>query len=85
MKHSRQNVQSPRTKLDLKAIGSKIRDLRGDVRQEDFAIQLGISQGHLSKVERGQLPPTLEIVLRLAVRFNKTLDWLVRGESRAAG
>ena len=73
----------PRTKLDLKAIGSKIRDLRRDVRQEDFAIQLGISQGHLSKVERGQLAPTLEIVLRLAVRFSKTLDWLVRGESGA--
>jgi len=71
----------PRTKLDLKAVGTRIRNLRADIRQEDFAIQLGISQGHLSKVERGQLAPTLEMVLRLAVRFNKTLDWLVRGES----
>lgn len=81
MQDSRQISNRPRTKLDLKAMGSRIRDLRADVRQEDFAIQLGISQGHLSKVERGQLAPTLEIVLKLAVRFNKTLDWLVRGES----
>lgn len=71
----------PRAKLDLKAIGSRIRALRADIRQEEFSIQIGISQGQLSKVERGQLAPTLEIVLRLAVRFNKTLDWLVRGES----
>jgi transcriptional regulator with XRE-family HTH domain len=81
MQNSRQISTRSKPKLELKEIGSRIRDLRGDVRQEDFAIQLGISQGHLSKVERGQLAPTLEIVLKLAVRFDKTLDWLVRGES----
>lgn len=81
MRDSRQISNRAKTRLDLKAMGSRIRDLRAHVRQEDLAIQLGISQGHLSKVERGQLAPTLEIALRLAVRFDKTLDWLVQGDT----
>lgn len=69
-----------RPKLNLSAIGSRIRDLRGSVRQEDLARELGLSQSQLSKVERGQVAPTLETLLGLAVRFGKTLDWIVKGE-----
>ncbi len=72
-------VDRIRTKLDLGALGARIRSLRAQIRQEDFAIQLGLSQGQLSKIERGQLAPSLEIVLRLCVRFEKSLDWLVKG------
>ena len=71
-----------RQRLDLKGIGARIRDLRGDVRQEDLALDLGISQGQLSKIERGQLAPTLEIVQCLSVKFDKTLDWIVRGKNK---
>jgi transcriptional regulator with XRE-family HTH domain len=68
-----------RSKPDLKAIGSRIRELRGDMRQEDIALQLGISQGQLSKVERGRMAPTLEMLLAVADRFHKSLNWIVRG------
>ena len=64
---------------DLKAIGLRIRRLRGDVRQQDLAQQLGLSQGQLSKVERGRIPPTLEMLLAVSNRFGKSLDWIVRG------
>jgi transcriptional regulator with XRE-family HTH domain len=67
-------------KPDLKAIGLRIRALRGSTRQEELALELGISQGQLSKVERGRTPPTLEMLLFLASRFETTLDWIVRGE-----
>jgi transcriptional regulator with XRE-family HTH domain len=67
-----------RSKPDLKAIGLRIRALRGDSRQEDLALQLGVSQGQLSKVERGRIAPTLEMLLAIALRFNKSLDWIVR-------
>jgi transcriptional regulator with XRE-family HTH domain len=68
-----------RSKLDLKAIGLRIRGLRGDLRQEDLALQLGVSQGQLSKVERGRIAPTLEMLVALANRFSKSLNWIVRG------
>ena len=66
--------------LDLKAMGSRIRALRGDVLQEDLALKIGISQGQLSKIESGRLAPTLETLVRLANQFGKTLDWIVSGK-----
>jgi transcriptional regulator with XRE-family HTH domain len=58
----------------------RIRGLRGDMRQEELASQLGVSQGQLSKVERGKVAPTLEILLGVATKFSKSLDWIVRGD-----
>jgi transcriptional regulator with XRE-family HTH domain len=49
------------------------------MRQEELASQLGVSQGQLSKVERGKVAPTLEILLGVATKFGKSLDWIVRG------
>lgn len=66
-------------KTDLEGIGSRIRVLRGDMLQEDFAKYLGISQGQLSKIERGKLGPTAEILIRLVKRFGKTADWILMG------
>jgi len=68
-----------RLRPDLKAIGLRIRILRGDVRQQDFARELGLSQSQLSKVERGRIAPTLEVLLAISNRFGKSLDWIVRG------
>jgi transcriptional regulator with XRE-family HTH domain len=68
-----------RLKPDLRAIGLRIRVLRGDMRQEDLARQLRVSQGQLSKVERGRIAPTLGMLLAVANRFSKSLDWIVRG------
>jgi len=67
-------------KPDLKEIGLRIRGLRGDMRQEELASQLGVSQGQLSKVERGKVAPTFEILLGVATKFGKSLDWIVRGD-----
>jgi len=67
-------------KADLREMGLRIRGLRGAVRQEDLALQLGVSQSQLSKVERGKVAPTLEMLLGIAARFGKSLDWIVTGQ-----
>ncbi|MCU1342617.1 MAG: DNA-binding protein [Candidatus Acidoferrum typicum] len=64
----------------LQAIGSRIRALRANTRQVQFASQLGISQAQLSKVERGEVAPSLEILVLLSSKFKKTLDWIVTGD-----
>jgi transcriptional regulator with XRE-family HTH domain len=66
--------------LDLRAMGSRIRALRGEVLQEELAVKIGISQGQLSKIESGRLAPTLETLVRLADQFGKSLDWIVTGK-----
>jgi transcriptional regulator with XRE-family HTH domain len=67
-------------KADLEGIGSRIRILRADMLQEDFAKYLGISQGQLSKIERGKLGPTVGILIHLMKRFGKTADWILTGQ-----
>ncbi len=66
-------------KLDLVEVGSRIRGLRGRMNQQDLAHFLGISQGQLSKIELGKLPPTLEVLVLLSDKFGKTIDWIVNG------
>ena len=72
-------MKSRKKLADLEAIGSRIRALRGEMLQEELAEYLGISQGQLSKVERGQLAPTVEILVRLVKRFGKRSDWILTG------
>jgi HTH-type transcriptional regulator, cell division transcriptional repressor len=73
-------TKSKKTRADLKAIGSRIRQLREAVHQEELAAFLGISQGQLSKIERGNLGPSADIVIRLVERFGKSADWILTGK-----
>lgn len=68
-------------RTDLKAIGARIRELRGGIFQQDLATYLEISQGQLSKIERGILAPTPETLIRLVEKFGKTADWILTGKS----
>ena len=67
-------------KVDLEGIGWRIRSLRNEMLQEDLAKYLGISQGQLSKIERGKLGPTVEILIRLVKKFGKSADWILMGK-----
>ncbi len=68
--------------LDLKAIGARVRALRATVLQDEFAPKLGISQGQLSKIESGKIAPTLDVLVKLASRFDKSIDWIVTGQDK---
>jgi transcriptional regulator with XRE-family HTH domain len=74
-------TRGSRELADLEAIGSRIRELRGETLQEELAAYLGISQGQLSKIEHGKLPPTAEVLLRLVEKFGKSADWILTGKS----
>ena len=67
--------------LDLKAMGRRIRELRGfDRNQVQFARILAVTQAQLSKYERGLSTPPLEVLLRLKRQFGKSIDWIVNSE-----
>jgi transcriptional regulator with XRE-family HTH domain len=69
-----------KAKPDFAAIGNRIRELRGSERQDDFAPFLGIAQSQLSRIERGQLAPSVEVLLRLSERYGKSVDWMLTGQ-----
>lgn len=69
------------TEVDLQAVGGRIRQLRDQVTQEEFARVLGISQAQLSKYELGQSAPPLGVLIRLAKEHDKSTDWILTGRS----
>jgi transcriptional regulator with XRE-family HTH domain len=72
-------TKAEKARADLKSIGLRIRQLRDGVLQEELAAFLGISQGQLSKIERGKLAPSVDILIRLVIRFGKSADWILTG------
>jgi transcriptional regulator with XRE-family HTH domain len=62
-------------------VGRRVRELRGfDIAQAQFARELGISQGQLSRYEQAKSEIGAEILLRLARRSGKTIEWLLTGK-----
>jgi len=50
------------------------------MRQVELAKTLGITQAQLSKYERGQNAPSLDLLLKLKRFSGKSIDWIVAGE-----
>jgi transcriptional regulator with XRE-family HTH domain len=72
-----------RSGVDWNAVGRRLRELRGfDVTQQEFACRIGVSQNHLSTMERGKVEIGAEILLRIGLEFGKSLEWLLMGEDR---
>lgn len=78
---SRKNLRSKAVPIDWKAVGRRVRELRGfDMTQADLARRLGVSQGYLSTVEHGQREIGVEVLLAMSQEFGKSLEWLLTGE-----
>jgi len=66
--------------IDWKAVGRRIRELRGfDMTQNEFAQRIGISQSYLSTVEHGYVEAGAEVLLTISREFGKSLEWLLTG------
>ena len=83
IKKSRTKLRPTEGSVDWKAVGQRIRELRGFyVTQEEFARRIGISQSHLSTLEHGDAEPGAEIMLRISREFGKSIEWLLTGGER---
>jgi transcriptional regulator with XRE-family HTH domain len=68
--------------LDWRAVGRRIRELRGfDMTQTEFARRIGVTQGHLSTMERGEKEAGAAVLLAISREFGKSVDWLLTGET----
>src|SRR5437879_1369920 len=67
--------------INWKAVGRRIRELRGfDMNQAAMARRVGISQGALSKYEKGKAEIGAAVLLRISREFKKSIEWLLTGE-----
>src|SRR5271166_6394836 len=73
----KRNIQ---IRLDPTAVGGRIRQVRGfDLTQAEMAKVLGLTQAALSKIERGERLPSLEVLLKLRAFGGKSIDWIIAG------
>jgi transcriptional regulator with XRE-family HTH domain len=78
---SRENARSKAVAVEWKAVGRRIRELRGfDVTQAELARRIGVSQGYLSTVEHGQGEIGAEVLLAISREFGKSIEWLLTGK-----
>ena len=61
-------------------IGARLRELRGDLTQQEFADKLKLSRSYISDVERGRSYPSIPFLVAIAVNCGTSLDWLLTGE-----
>ena len=61
-----------------------MRELRGlEANQADFALEIGISQGQLSRYEKGTSEIGAEALLRLGRKSGKSIEWFLTGIEHA--
>jgi len=69
--------------VDWRAVGRRIREIRGlDVSQMQFALELGVSQGQLSRYEKGRSEIGAEVLMRLSRLSGRTIEWLLTGRDK---
>lgn len=67
--------------VDWGAVGRRLREYRGfDVNQSRLADEIGISQGQLSRYEKGTSEIGAEVLLRLARKSGKSIEWWLTGK-----
>jgi transcriptional regulator with XRE-family HTH domain len=78
---SRRTSSSKPVGIDWKAVGRRVRELRGfDMNQEDFAARIGVTQAYLSLIEHGKREIGGGVLFRISREFGKSIEWLLTGK-----
>ena len=74
---------SRKADIDWRSVGCRVREIRGfESNQAAFARELGVSQGQLSRYEKGISEIGAAVLLRLARKSGKTIEWLLTGSEK---
>ncbi|MEC0210982.1 helix-turn-helix transcriptional regulator [Paenibacillus ehimensis] len=67
-------------------LGEKVKYIRktNQLNQKDFADRIGVSQGTLSDIERGNCYPSCEPIIALKKAFKCDLNWLIDDEPESS-
>ena len=61
-------------------VGNRVRLVRGDRTQEEFAALIGVTRANLASVESGRSFPGPEFLVNIAHRCRVSLNWVLLGE-----
>lgn len=64
----------------MKTLGERIRFLRGEESQAEFAERVGIAKGSVGGYENDKNSPSADAVLKICLSYDISSDWLLKGE-----
>lgn len=66
----------------MSEIGERLKLLRGEISQNEFAKILGIHRNTLVRYETGAGPPDADFIALVCTKFNASADWLIMGATQ---
>lgn len=66
------------------SVGARMRSLRGDLSQDEFASRLGVHKETIGKYERDRMLPGSDVLTRLRQDWRVDINWLLTGEDASA-
>jgi transcriptional regulator with XRE-family HTH domain len=64
-------------------LGREFRSFEALSEPDEFAKTIGVSRGHLSRIERGEKEIGAQILLNIARLYGKSIEWLLTGQNRS--
>lgn len=64
----------------MQGLGDRIRHLRNDISQQNYAKSLGISPRALFSYEREERIPGADLIVRICAKSGASFKWLLTGE-----
>ena len=76
------SAQAPGGKLlhPSATLGDRLKALRGDLKQEDFAKAIAINRDSLRAYETGRSLPNAKVLAEICTKFSTNPQWLLLGE-----
>ncbi|MBJ6610599.1 MAG: helix-turn-helix transcriptional regulator [Candidatus Thiothrix moscowensis] len=69
-----------KVELDPVAIGQRLREVRGDMSQIEFARRMGVTQTTITNYETGKRTPDVGFVVGLMNLFGTNPAWFISGQ-----
>ncbi|MGE5550998.1 MAG: helix-turn-helix domain-containing protein [Bacteroidota bacterium] len=64
-------------------IGRRVRKIRGEMSQKEFAEALGTAPTYISDIERGRTKPSLELLTSIIGKYGVSIDWIITGKEQS--
>ena len=64
----------------MKTLGERIRFIRGEESQAEFAERVGIAKGSIGGYENGRNSPSADVILKICLSYDISSEWLLKGE-----
>lgn len=62
-----------------KQLGKRVAEIRGKLKQKEFAEIIGVSRSYVGNIEQGITMPSLEVLMKICHQYNISLDYVVYG------